>query len=239
MKEFTLPNTWTNKTYQEFVQNLRKLQDKKYLEFNKKTIYTNYEMIGIRVPILRNIAKKIKKTSMETYLEVANPNTFEEIFIYGLIISYIKDYNNFLKHFTLYLKYIDNWAISDMVVSSFKIISKNKESFEEQIKMLLKSKNEYEVRVAIVSLMYYYIEKEKLKDIFKYLNDITHEGYYVHMAIAWTISEIYINYKQETIAYLKNNNLKKITQNKAIQKIRESNRVSQEEKENVLKYKAK
>ena len=191
------------------------------------------------MPILRSLAKKIKKTSIETYLDIASPETFEEIFIYGIIISYIKDYNTFSKYFTLYLKYIDNWAISDMVVSSFKIISKNKENFERKIKKLLKSKNEYEVRVAIISLMYYYIEKEKLPDIFKYLNEITNEGYYVHMAIAWTISEIYIHYKEETITYLKNNNLKKATQNKAIQKIRESNRVSKEEKAAILKYRQK
>lgn len=239
MKEFTLPSTWTNKTYKEFVCDIRKLKDKKYLEFNKKIINTKYEMIGIRVPTLRNIAKNIKKTSIETYLEVAEPKTFEEIFIYGIIISYIKDYNTFLQYFTAYLKYIDNWAISDMVVSSFKIISKNKEDFEQKIKKLLKSKNEYEVRVAIISLMYYYIKEEKVSDIFKYLNDITNEGYYVHMAIAWAISEIYVNYKEETIAYLKNNNLNKTTQNKAIQKIRESNRVTKEEKDYILKYKAK
>ena len=239
MKEFSLPDIWNNQTYKEFVNNLRKLKDEKYLEFNKRTINTNYEMIGIRVPLLRKIATNIKKTSIKNFLEVAVPKTYEEIFIYGIIISYIKDYKTFLKYFNSYLKLIDNWAISDMVVSSFKIISKNKSDFENKITKLLKSKNEYEVRVGIISLMYYYIEEEKLPDIFKYLNEITYEGYYVHMAIAWIISEIYVDYKNETLAYLKNNNLNKKTINKAIQKIRESNRVSKEEKDYILKYKVK
>lgn len=50
------------------------------------------------------------------------------------------------------------------------------------------------------------------------------------MAIAWLISKIYINDKENTITYLKNDNLNKFTHNKAIQKIKESLLVSKEEK---------
>ena len=42
---------------------------------------------------------------------------------------------------------------------------------------------------------------------------------------------------QLRIKFLEKNDLDKFTQNKAIQKIRESYRVSKEEKENILKYK--
>lgn len=237
MNEIIFPATWTNKTYQDFVNTLRKLRDIKYLEFNKKIVFTNYEMFGIRVPLLRKIAKQIKNTDILQFLDISKPTTYEEIFIRGIIISYIKDYSIFLNYFNDYLQYIDNWAICDMVISSFKIIKTNKENFENIIKNLLKSKEEYYVRVGIISLMDYYISKEKLEDLFAYLNNITHDSYYVHMAIAWMVSIMYIKFPKETELYLKNNNLKDITHNKAIQKIRESLRVSKETKDYLLKYK--
>lgn len=237
MKELILPTIWSKEDYQKYKKYLYSIKDEDYLKFNSKIVQTNYEMIGIRVPILRNIAKKIKTTNIKEFLEISSPKTFEEIFINGIVISYEKDYKAFIKYFKDYLKYIDNWAICDMVISSCKIIKKNKEHFETIIKDLLNSKNEYDVRVGVVILMDYYIEKEKLQDLFDYLDDIKHEGYYVHMAIAWMVSILYIKFPKETEIYLQNNKLKKETHNKAIQKIRESTRISKDEKKYILRYK--
>lgn len=57
------------------------------------------------------------------------------------------------------------------------------------------------------------------------------------MAEAWLICELYIKYPKETKAFIKNNNLNKFTQNKAISKIHDSYRVSKEEKELLSNYK--
>ena len=57
------------------------------------------------------------------------------------------------------------------------------------------------------------------------------------MAIAWALSVIYIKFPVETEEYLKNNSLPTKTLNKAIQKIRESNRVDKTTKKNILSYK--
>lgn len=237
MTEIKIPDNWSDKTYNKFINDLEKLSEKKYLEFSSNLTPTKYRMIGIRVPILRNIAKQIKKTHYEDFLRLTTHNTFEEIFIEGILISYIKDYNVFISHFTKYLDYIDNWAICDMVLSSMKIINKNKDDFEKIIKKLLSSKQEFHVRVGIIALMDYYIEKDNLNKIYCYLNKVIHQGYYVHMALAWIVSILYIKYPKETEGYLKNNKLDDKTQNKAIQKIRESKRVSNEQKEYLLKYK--
>ena len=237
MNELTIPKQWTLETYQSFLKELKTLADPSYLDFNKKIVFSKYEMYGIRIPILRNIAKKIKTTNIIEFLDNTIPTTYEEIFLRGLIISYLKDYNTFLYYFNDYLKYIDNWAICDMVVASLKIIKKNKVSFEKEIKKLLKSKEEYFIRVGIIALMDYYIEKDKLNDLFTYLDNINNSAYYVHMAIAWMVSIMYIKFPLETEEYLKNNKLPSITHNKAIQKIRESTRVSKENKDYLLKYK--
>ena len=67
-----------------------------------------------------------------------------------------------------------------------------------------------------------------------YFEKVKHEGYYVKMAVAWAVSICYIKYPKETVEDLKKNTLDDFTHNKAIQKIRESYRVSEEEKENLL-----
>ncbi len=193
-------------------------------------------MLGIRIPILRTIAKEIKKTDYLTYLQISTPKTYEEIFLRGVIISYIKDYNIFLSYFKDYLKYIDNWCICDTYASKLNIIKKNKERFFNEIQ-LLSSNEEFTIRTGIVILMDYYLEPFYLKTIFSIFDNIKNDAYYIHMAIAWTISVMYIKYPKETLEYLKNNNLPASTQNKAIQKIRESKRVSSKEKDSLLIYK--
>lgn len=232
-----IPTEWTEKSYKKFQKQLYSLQDKKYLDFNKKIISTSYEMIGIRAPIIRNIAKAISKTNIKAYLDFTSHNTYEEILLEGVVISYLKDKENFCHYFNKFILYIDNWAICDMVVSSLKIVKENKTYFYPKIKKYLQSDKEYIKRVGIIMLMDFYLDDDNIEEVFKLIDNLSCNQYYVNMAIAWLISIAYIKYKKKTIYYLKHNNLNKFTHNKAIQKIKESNRVSKEDKLKVEKLK--
>ena len=57
------------------------------------------------------------------------------------------------------------------------------------------------------------------------------------MAESWLVCELYVHYPQRVTEFLKRNNLNKFTQNKSISKIRDSYRVTKEEKDflNTLK----
>ena len=57
------------------------------------------------------------------------------------------------------------------------------------------------------------------------------------MAVAWAISVCYVKFRDKTLKLLKIKELDIFVQNKAIQKIRESFRVSDEDKEMLKKYK--
>jgi 3-methyladenine DNA glycosylase AlkD len=78
-----------------------------------------------------------------------------------------------------------------------------------------------------------------VEEALKILQAIKHEDYYVKMGVAWAISIFYIKQPQLTLPLLQENNLDDFTHNKAIQKIRESFRVSKEDQEmlNGLKRK--
>ena len=91
-------------------------------------------------------------------------------------------------------------------------------------------------------MMDHFLIDEYIDDVFKNIEYIArkkHEYYYVKMGIAWLISEAYIKFKNKTEMYLSSNSLDDWTQNKSIQKIRESFRVTKEDKEYLKKLKRK
>ena len=57
------------------------------------------------------------------------------------------------------------------------------------------------------------------------------------MAVSWLLCELFIHNREETLYYLNNNKLNKFTINKMISKCRDSFRVSDQDKELLLKYK--
>ena len=63
--------------------------------------------------------------------------------------------------------------------------------------------------------------------------------YETRFMIVMLISVMFIKYRDYTLSYLNNNSLDDFTYNKALQKIRESNRASKEDKELVKKMKRK
>lgn len=230
-------NYWTNDNYQKFIKELSKLQEKEYLDFNKRLIFTKYKMIGIRIPELRKITKEISKTNFRSFLDCKTEGIFEEIFIKGVLLSYIKDYNEFVSRLNDFLNLVDNWAICDMCISSYKIINKHKDKFLNNIKEYLVSLEEFKIRIGIIFLLDYYLTEEYIDEVFNLLENINYHSYYIDMAIAWVISIAFIKYQEKTLDYLEKTKLDKEILRKIVQKIRDSKRVSKEVKDYVLKYK--
>ena len=229
---------WNKDSYKEFVKYLISLQDKKYKEFHSSIVLNSkYKIIGIRVPIMREIAKKISKNNIEQFLKFAQNKYYEEIMIQGFVISYIKDEKIFNKYFNEYIKKIDNWALCDSFCSSIKIVKKYENKyFAEALKMSL-SKDEFISRVGLVIILDYFLSLKNLDIIFDNLNKIQSDKFYINMAESWLLCEMYIKFPQRTKDFLKNNKLNKFTQNKAISKIHDSYRISKEEKESLSIFK--
>lgn len=234
------PTKWSTKTYQSFLQYLITQKDEKYREFHSSLVLNSkYEMIGIRVPIMRKIAKEIAKTNIEEFLKYAENNYYEEIMIQGLVISHIKDEELFNKYFKEYINKIDNWALCDTFCSAIKIVEKHEDKyFREAVKMSL-NKKEFISRIGLVMILDHFINKKNLENIFDLLNEIESDKFYINMAEAWLLCEMYIKFPKETKTFIQKNNLNKFTHNKAISKIHDSYRVSKEEKEylNTLRKK--
>lgn len=230
---------WNKQTYKEYINYLKSIKEEDYKKFHSKLCFTKYEILGIRVPILRKIAKSISKTNIDEFLNLCNSKYYEEIFIEGLVISTIKDEEIFIKHLNKYISKIDNWGICDSFCNSLKIVNKNPDKYFKYFKLLSLNEEEFISRVGLITILNFFVKEEYLNDIFNILNTIKSDKYYINMAESWLICELYIKYSKETTKFLKDNKLNDFTHNKSISKIRESYRVTKENKDylNTLKRK--
>lgn len=220
------------------LQELKDLAEEDYKAFNRKIIPTQQTTLGVRLPILRKIAKRIAKNEAIEFIRADKYNIYEMIMLEGMVLSY-QD-TPFLELLPLtekFLERVDNWAQIDSTVCDFKRIRNEKEDVLAVVKTWLKSDKEFVVRAGLVMLLAHFVEKENLQMIFALSQTVEHKGYYAHMGNAWLISVCMARYPEETLVFFKNNTLDNATHNKAIQKSRESYRVSKEHKEtlNVMK----
>lgn len=230
-----------NKSINEEIRSkLFNLSEDEYRNFHSKLCPNTENILGVRLPLLRNMAKDLAKNNWEAYLNNPYNEYYEEIMIEGLTIGYIKtDINTRLKYIKRFIPKIDNWAICDSFCNNLKFTKKNLNEVWEFISTYLSSNKEFELRFAIVMMLHYYINEEYIDRVLHILNDINHEGYYVKMAVAWAISFAYIKFPHKTLVFLKNNNLDSFTYNKSLQKIIESTRVSNEDKDLIRSMKIK
>ena len=211
-------------------------QDLKYKEFHSSLCPNLDKIIGVRVPELRKMAKEIATTNHSEFLKNAQDEYYEELLLQGLVIGYAKiSIQETFKYLKKFVPKINSWAICDTTCSNLKVTKKHMEEIWNFLETYINSENEYEIRFALVMYLNYYLTEEYIDRILEKIDKITNKEYYVQMAIAWLISFAYIKQKEKTEQYLLKNNLDEFTLKKSIQKIRESYRVRDEDKEQLKK----
>ena len=214
------------------------LQDTTYQTFQKRIIPNDETIIGVRVPKLRKLAKQLAKEEGISYLSQITDDTHEERLLKGMIITYSDlPFEQCIPYVQQQVLRINNWSLCDTFCIDLKIIKQNQKQMLELLKPYFESDAEYVVRFGVVILLAYYRQPQYCDFAFTTFNQIKNDRYYVQMAIAWAISMYYLVCKEQTIAYLKNNELNDFTQRKAIQKIIELKQVSKEDKLFITKLK--
>ena len=219
-------------TNQEIRNKIEELADGKYKKFHTGLCPNSNEIVGVRVPLLRELAKEIvSEGNVERYLENALDNSYEEILLQGIVLGIWKTtIESFTKYLEKFIPKINSWAVCDVAVTGFKITKKNMEYMWHFIQKYLKSKNEFELRFSIVMMLDFYLTDEYIDEVLQILNNIKHKGYYVKMAVAWTLQVAFVKFPERTMELLEDNKLDDWTHNKALQKIIESYRVDDETK---------
>lgn len=206
--------------------------DIEYKIFNEKLIPTieKDKVLGIRVPTLRKIYRELGKSPLlEEFLKELPHAFHEENILHAIAISEMKDYSACIKALNIFLPYIDNWAVCDIL--SPKIFKKNLDSLYNQICKWLLEDDVYTIRFAIVTLMSFYLDDAFKKEHIDLLVNIKKRDYYIDMAIAWYMATALFKQYETALEYLEGNKFDIWIHNKSIQKAIESNRIKSEIKD--------
>ncbi len=212
--------------YSEFLELLRAEADAEYAAFQTKLIKSErYRVIGVRVPVLRKIAKKLSPFFSDVY---SFPNTYYETVFLKLTLVSALPYEAFLSCLFDCVALIDDWALCDCF--SAKCIDRHREEFLPVLAGLFERNEEFSSRFVLVTLLSHYMSEAYLPLIFSYLLRADSGRYYEMMGAAWLLAEVLVRHYDRGVLFLREGKLVKRLQNKAIQKACESFRLTDSQK---------
>lgn len=133
------------------------LADEEYRQFHSKLVPGADNILGVRLPRLRELAKQLAKGDWRGYLATAPADYYEEVMLQGLVIGYAKaDIDELLHYVTAFVPKITNWGICDSFCSSLKLTKKHKAQVWDFLQPYLQSRQEFELRFGIVMLLDFY-----------------------------------------------------------------------------------
>lgn len=250
------------KMKKEIQETLLQIKEESYQKFTESLTPGANKILGIRIPILRSMAKELCKGDWEEVLSYEGDIYFEETMLRGMIISYgAKDMDKALPYIEDFIPRVDNWAVCDSVFMGMKVLQKDRERTFSFIMSYFHSGKEFYVRVSLLIMMQHLLKCDEhgktiprkrnvtVKDmnhkeeipgkyiipILELLNREFQEGYYASMAASWLVAECFCIFPYHTTCFLKSNpSMGKETYNKAIQKICES-RIPEDEVKALLR----
>ena len=214
----------------QITERLFELKDEDYAVFQKKLIPdTKYEMIGVRTPDLRKLAKELSGTKQaEEFLKELPHRYFDENQLHAFIISLTKDFDRCIEQVNTFLPYVDNWATCDQL--SPKVFAKNLPKLVVQIDGWIRSDRTYTVRFGIGMLMQHYLDADFKPQYMEQVASVRSDEYYIRMMVAWYFATALAKQYDSAVKYLEQRKLDTWTHNKTIQKAVESYRITAETK---------
>ena len=226
---------YTEFDYKILTTQLRQYSDEEYKEFHSGLKVGSNYIYGVRIPILRRMAKRIAIADWRGYMDIAKDDSYEEILLQGMVLGYAKmSLEETFERTAAFLPKVDNWAICDTFCSGLKRV---RDDLYKTWKFLMKyetSPKEFERRFVVVMLMDYFLEGKYLDQALDVIVNIRKEEYYVSMAAAWALATAFLKDRKQVLRILEEKRLDPDTHNRTIRKCRESYRVSDEDK-NLLK----
>ena len=218
-------------TYETLIQTLKENSNRAYDDFNSTVINSKVATIGCSLPFMRKLAKDFSVEEVESMPVHAY---YEVDLLRGIVVSNCKlPFEQKSQHLMDFAHIIENWAVCDC--STVKVVKAEREQYFEFFLSLLPNEQPFVCRYGVVNLLSNYLDGEHIETVFAALKNITQWGhYYVDMAVAWLVATAMAKCRNATVAYMECEGrrvLNKFAYNKALQKMRESYRVSAEDKQ--------
>ena len=210
-----------------------------YAAFNKRIVNTKMPVVGVRVPDLRQLARKLAPDMSATDISellTAQNESFDYVLLCGLLITHARlDDQTAIDLTKQYLPHVDSWAHIDVFVEKKRRFAGD--IWWDFVLECLQNEDEFTVRYGAISLMTNFLDEAHIDQVFAVLRNVKHDGYYVKMALAWLYATAAVHFFELTLAELENGHIDAWTRNKAYQKMRESRRFTPEQQAVILKKK--
>ena len=208
-----------------------------YAAFNKRIVNTKMPVIGVRVPDLRRLARELAPDMSAadiSRLLTAKNKSFDYVLLCGLLITHARlDEQTAIDLTKQYLPLVDSWAHIDVFIEKKRRFAG--EVWWDFALECLQNEDEFTVRYGVISLMTNFLDEAHIDQVFAALRNVTHDGYYVKMALAWLYATTAVNFFELTLAELENEHIDAWTRNKSYQKMRESRRFTPEQQAVISK----
>ena len=216
----------------EVLNELKNLAKANLKSFNEKLIPNTYPILGVKIPELRALAKKIALNNYDEFL-INNPcHYFEEVMLEGLVNGYVKcDINKHLELLKNYVSKITDWALCDCSVSTYKFVKSNLTQVWNFVLPYYNSNNEFYIRFAVIMWLDYFVVEDYIDKVLELLKNFSSNFYYAKMGVAWLLSVCFVKFRDKTLNFLINCKLDVFTFNKTISKCCESFRVTEQDKQ--------
>lgn len=216
-----------------FYADMASLRDEGYRAFNLRLVpgVDESSVIGIRVPALRALARRLWKdrnADCLAFLRSLPHRYFEENHLHAFFLEQIKDIGEALSETEAFLPFMDNWQTCD--ICSPKVFKKHPDKVLDKVRLWISSEHCYTRRYAIGILLSNFLDADFKPEYLDWVAAADLPEYYVRMMAAWYFSFALIKQYDAALPYIQNRRLEKWTHNKAIQKAVESYRISPEHK---------
>lgn len=212
-------------TYKDVLFELNANADEKYKDFIAKLVPTIEKdtIIGVRMGDLRRLAREIRK---EENLDIFNEAKFyyrEEKLLYALCIFKMSEsFDAAMNALDEFLPYIDSWEVTDLVAGEIIIKEAQREEAFQKALSYMHSSDEYTIRLGLVIMNKKYNDAVHIEKILDALKSISLDAYYVNMAAAWLLCELYFTDKVKVDEFLLSEAISTEIKKMTRQKIRES-----------------
>lgn len=215
---------------------LEGLADPAYREFQARLVPTvdPARIIGVRTPALRSLAKRLARERPDdarAFLDSLPHETYDEMNLHGELIGRVaRTPQEAFGLLDAFLPHVDNWATCDLV--RVPALGRDLPATLERIRGWVAAEPEYAVRFGVVQLTALFLGDAFDPSQIDLVAGITRPEYYVNMARAWYFSFALVRQPAATLPLFECRPpaLDAWTHNKALQKARESRRVTPEQR---------
>lgn len=202
-------------THEEIRGALEASAEEAYRAFSAKLLPPGTPLLGVRLHVIRRLARAQAAGDWRAYLDGARDDSFEERMLQGMTLGLARaclaDKTPYILRF---LPKIDNWSLCDSFCAALKAAKAEPEAMLALIDRCIGAQEPYTARFAVVQLLMYYRPDEVLPRLVR----VRAQEDAAQTAIAWALSIAYKAEPERVLAFIMESTLSVRTKRCALRK---------------------